>query len=61
MQAVLGNTSLLGHFIPVEADASGLIGEDSCGIPNNLMLYVLKAAAGMQESLNFLALIALPP
>ncbi|MGE0496651.1 MAG: UDP-glucose 4-epimerase GalE [Ramlibacter sp.] len=36
----------LRYFNPVGAHASGLIGEDPQGIPNNLMPYVAKVAAG---------------
>ncbi len=38
--------ALLRYFNPVGAHASGLIGEDPNGIPNNLMPYVSKVAAG---------------
>jgi UDP-glucose 4-epimerase len=38
--------SLLRYFNPVGAHPSGLIGEDPSGIPNNLMPYVAKVAAG---------------
>lgn len=38
--------SLLRYFNPVGAHASGLIGEDPRGVPNNLMPYVAKVAAG---------------
>ncbi len=37
---------LLRYFNPVGAHESGLIGEDPAGIPNNLMPYVAKVAAG---------------
>jgi UDP-glucose 4-epimerase len=37
---------LLRYFNPVGAHASGMIGEDPAGIPNNLMPYVMQAAAG---------------
>ncbi|MBX3655236.1 MAG: UDP-glucose 4-epimerase GalE [Ramlibacter sp.] len=36
----------LRYFNPVGAHASGLIGEDPQGIPNNLMPYVAKVASG---------------
>ncbi len=36
----------LRYFNPVGAHASGLIGEDPQGIPNNLMPYVAKVAGG---------------
>ncbi|TXT25799.1 MAG: UDP-glucose 4-epimerase [Gallionellaceae bacterium] len=38
--------ALLRYFNPVGAHASGLIGEDPNGIPNNLMPYVSRVAAG---------------
>jgi UDP-glucose 4-epimerase len=38
--------ALLRYFNPVGAHPSGLIGEDPEGIPNNLMPYVSKVAAG---------------
>jgi UDP-glucose 4-epimerase len=37
---------LLRYFNPVGAHESGLIGEDPNGIPNNLVPYVAKVAAG---------------
>ncbi|MGI6612101.1 MAG: UDP-glucose 4-epimerase GalE [Candidatus Nanosyncoccaceae bacterium] len=36
----------LRYFNPIGAHPSGLIGEDPKGIPNNLLPYVLKVAAG---------------
>jgi len=44
--------SLLRYFNPVGAHASGLIGEDPNGIPNNLMPYVAQVAIGRLEELN---------
>jgi UDP-glucose 4-epimerase len=38
--------SILRYFNPVGAHPSGLIGEDPSGVPNNLMPYVAKVAAG---------------
>jgi UDP-glucose 4-epimerase len=38
--------TLLRYFNPVGAHPSGLIGEDPQGIPNNLMPYVARVAAG---------------
>jgi UDP-glucose 4-epimerase len=38
--------ALLRYFNPVGAHASGLIGEDPHGIPNNLMPYISKVANG---------------
>jgi UDP-glucose 4-epimerase len=43
---------LLRYFNPVGAHESGLIGEDPNGIPNNLMPYVLKVAAGEFKELS---------
>lgn len=43
--------ALLRYFNPVGAHASGLIGEDPQGIPNNLMPYVAQVAAGKLEEL----------
>jgi len=40
------NISLLRYFNPVGAHASGLIGEDPSGLPNNLMPYVSQVAVG---------------
>ena len=37
---------LLRYFNPVGAHASGLIGEDPSGIPNNLLPYVAQVAVG---------------
>jgi UDP-glucose 4-epimerase len=37
---------LLRYFNPIGAHESGLIGEDPQGIPNNLLPYVAKVAAG---------------
>ena len=41
----------LRYFNPVGAHASGLIGEDPQGTPNNLMPYVAQVAVGRQEKL----------
>ena len=46
------NLALLRYFNPVGAHASGLIGEDPCGIPNNLFPFVSQVAAGQREYLN---------
>ena len=40
------------YFNPVGAHESGLIGEDPNGIPNNLLPYVSKVAAGSLDSLK---------
>ncbi len=42
----------LRYFNPVGAHASGLMGEDPSGVPNNLMPYVSKVAAGELPSLG---------
>ena len=44
--------ALLRYFNPVGAHESGLIGETPQGIPNNLMPYVSRVAAGTLECLN---------
>ena len=43
---------LLRYFNPVGAHASGLIGEDPNGIPNNLIPYVALVAAGKLKELS---------
>jgi UDP-glucose 4-epimerase len=44
--------TLLRYFNPVGAHSSGLIGEDPEGIPNNLMPYVAKVAAGELDKVS---------
>ena len=44
--------SLLRYFNPVGAHASGQIGEDPNGIPNNLMPYVAQVAIGRLDKLS---------
>jgi len=44
--------ALLRYFNPGGAHASGLIGEDPNGVPNNLLPYVAKVAAGELEKVN---------
>ena len=44
--------ALLRDFNPVGAHASGLIGEDPQGIPNNLMPYVAQVAVGRRPELG---------
>lgn len=44
--------ALLRYFNPIGAHESGLIGEDPNGIPNNLLPYIAKVAAGELEYLN---------
>ncbi len=41
----------LRYFNPVGAHPSGLIGEDPCGTPNNLMPCLAQAAAGQRDKL----------
>ncbi|MBR2343515.1 MAG: UDP-glucose 4-epimerase GalE [Clostridia bacterium] len=43
---------VLRYFNPIGAHESGLIGEDPRGIPNNLLPYVSKVAAGKLECLS---------
>lgn len=43
---------ILRYFNPVGAHESGLIGEEPQGIPNNLMPYVARVAAGILEKLS---------
>ena len=43
---------LLRYFNPIGAHASGRIGEDPNGIPNNLMPYIGRVAAGQLEKLT---------
>lgn len=44
--------SILRYFNPVGAHASGLIGEDPQGVPNNLMPFVAQVAVRRREVLN---------
>lgn len=46
------NISILRYFNPVGAHASGRIGEDPLGIPNNLMPYITQVAVGQRERLS---------
>ena len=46
------SVALLRYFNPVGAHASGKIGEDPQGIPNNLMPYITQVAAGRREKLS---------
>ncbi|MGR3463705.1 UDP-glucose 4-epimerase GalE [Limimaricola sp.] len=43
---------LLRYFNPVGAHASGRIGEDPSGVPNNLMPYLAQVATGRQDRLR---------
>jgi UDP-glucose 4-epimerase len=44
--------ALLRYFNPVGAHASGLIGEDPQGTPNNLLPFVAQVAVGQREAVN---------
>lgn len=44
--------ALLRYFNPVGAHASGLIGEDPSGTPNNLMPYIAQVAIGRRSHLS---------
>lgn len=46
------NISILRYFNPVGAHASGEIGEDPNGIPDNLMPYMCQVAVGKQDKLR---------
>lgn len=44
--------ALLRYFNPVGAHASGLMGEDPQGVPNNLMPFVAQVAVGRRDCLS---------
>lgn len=44
--------TLLRYFNPVGAHASGCIGEDPNGVPNNLMPFISQVAIGKREKLS---------
>ena len=46
------NVILLRYFNPIGAHASGLIGEDPQGIPNNLVPYVAQTAVGIRKEIH---------
>ncbi|NYF97414.1 UDP-glucose 4-epimerase GalE [Janibacter cremeus] len=46
------HVALLRYFNPVGAHASGTIGEDPQGIPNNLMPFIAQVAVGRREKLQ---------
>ncbi len=46
------NTVLLRYFNPIGAHESGTMGEDPCGIPNNLMPYITQVAIGRLPQLG---------
>ncbi len=43
---------LLRYFNPVGAHASGRIGEDPVGVPNNLMPFAMQVAVGRRDALS---------
>ena len=46
------NIVLLRYFNPIGAHASGLVGEDPNGIPQNIMPYITQVAVGKLEKLH---------
>ncbi len=46
------NVAVLRYFNPIGAHPSGLIGEDPQGLPNNLMPYITRVAAGKLDTLH---------
>lgn len=46
------NMALLRYFNPIGAHESGEIGEDPNGIPNNLVPYIAKVAAGVLKEIR---------
>jgi UDP-glucose 4-epimerase len=44
--------AVLRYFNPVGADASGMIGENPNGIPNNLMPFITQVAVGKRDKLQ---------
>lgn len=44
--------TLLRYFNPVGAHASGIMGEDPKGVPNNLMPYIAQVAVGRRAQLS---------
>ena len=46
------NIAILRYFNPIGAHASGLIGEDPNGIPNNLCPYITKVAVGKLKEVH---------
>lgn len=46
------SVALLRYFNPIGAHASGMIGEDPKGIPNNLMPYIAQVAVGKLKELG---------
>ena len=48
----LWSLTALRYFNPVGAHASGLMGEDPQGVPNNLMPYIAQVAVGQRSALR---------
>jgi UDP-glucose 4-epimerase len=48
----LNNGTMLRYFNPVGAHASGQIGEEPDGVPNNLMPFIAQVAVGRQKYLS---------
>jgi UDP-glucose 4-epimerase len=46
------NTLILRYFNPIGAHASGEIGEDPQGLPNNLMPFIAQVCVGRREKLS---------
>ncbi|MDD4775138.1 MAG: UDP-glucose 4-epimerase GalE [Syntrophomonas sp.] len=46
------SVALLRYFNPIGAHPSGLLGDDPSGIPNNLLPYLLRVAAGQLDVLS---------
>ncbi|MBV8156531.1 MAG: UDP-glucose 4-epimerase GalE [Dyella sp.] len=46
------SAAVLRYFNPAGAHPSGLMGEDPCGVPTNLMPYVSQVAAGIHDQLR---------
>ncbi len=46
------NIAILRYFNPIGAHASGRIGEDPKGIPNNLVPYIAQVAIGKRDKLS---------
>ena len=47
------HSAALRYFNPVGADASGLIGEDPNGVPNNLAPFISQVAVGREILAGF--------
>jgi UDP-glucose 4-epimerase len=46
------NFAILRYFNPIGAHASGLVGEDPRGVPNNIMPYITQVATGKRNVLS---------